>query len=282
MKSLQLFLLLLVAAQGSASAETQWRVEGLEMPESAVVDTARQRIIVSNIKGSPGAADGNGYLSLLSLDGELLEQHWAEGMDAPKGMAVVGGQLLVADLRQLHLVDMQSGELVQSVAVADAVFLNDISSDGTVAYISDMMNHTLYRYEDGAVSTWLKTDALLHPNGVLMDGDRLLVATWGSPLHEDFSTDQPGGVFAVDRATQAITPLEGAQALGNLDGLVHTPEGFAVNDWITGQLWMLDAEGRVISSETTQPGLADISTGAELLLMPYMLDGVLEARSIAQ
>lgn len=282
MKKLTCGLILFAAMQNGANAEALWQLEGFEMPESALVDAAHQRIVLSNIKGHPAEVDGDGYLSLVSLDGQLLEQHWSTGMDAPKGMAIVGDELLVADLTKLHRVDLANGDLLESIEVAGTVFLNDIASDGEVAYVSDMMGHTLYRYQGGELSAWLKSDELLHPNGLLVDGERLLVATWGSPLQEDFSTDIPGGVYTVDRATLAVAPLDGAQALGNLDGLVRTPNGFAVNDWITGQLWMLDAAGGVIDSEMTQPGLADISTGGQLLLMPYMLGGVLAARDITQ
>ncbi|WP_292713041.1 hypothetical protein [Mesorhizobium sp.] len=80
-----------IATMPTAHAGEIWRATGLEQPESAFFDAAGKRIIVSNIVGNPSEADGNGYLSILSLDGKMVAQHWTDGMDAPKGMAISGG-----------------------------------------------------------------------------------------------------------------------------------------------------------------------------------------------
>ncbi|RVD47581.1 ATP/GTP-binding protein, partial [Mesorhizobium sp. M2D.F.Ca.ET.140.01.1.1] len=52
----------------AAEAGEIWRAGGFEQPESALFDAASNRIVVSNIAGNPGEADGNGYLSLPSGD----------------------------------------------------------------------------------------------------------------------------------------------------------------------------------------------------------------------
>ena len=49
-------------AVSAAQAGEIWRASGFDQPESALVDAAHNRIVVSNIVGNPGAADGNGYL----------------------------------------------------------------------------------------------------------------------------------------------------------------------------------------------------------------------------
>ncbi|TKB29717.1 MAG: ATP/GTP-binding protein, partial [Mesorhizobium sp.] len=103
-----------------------WRTGGLEQPESALFDAAGKRIIISNIVGNPGEADGNGYLSILSMDGKMVTQHWTDGMDAPKGMAIAGGKLYVADLTHVRVVDLASGKLASTIDVPNAVFLNDM------------------------------------------------------------------------------------------------------------------------------------------------------------
>src|SRR3954451_11843181 len=118
-----------IATAPAVRAGELWRATGLEQPESALFDAANNRIIVSNISGNPGEADGNGYLSLLSLDGKKVTQHWTDGMDAPKGMAIAGGRLYVADITKIRVVDLASGRLIASIAVPNAVFLNDMTSD---------------------------------------------------------------------------------------------------------------------------------------------------------
>ena len=121
-----------------------WRASGFEQPESALFDAANKRIVVSNIVGNPGKADGNGYLSLLSMDGKVIARHWVDGMDAPKGMAIARGKLYAADITKVRVVDLASGKLVSSIDVPGAVFLNDMTADtsGNV-YVSDMLADTI-------------------------------------------------------------------------------------------------------------------------------------------
>ncbi|WP_245446300.1 hypothetical protein [Mesorhizobium kowhaii] len=107
-----LFAIIGIAAAPAAQAGELWRATGLEQPESALFDATNNRIIVSNIVGNPGDADGNGYLSVLSIDGKTVTQHWTDGMDAPKGMAISGGKLYVADITKVRVVDLASGKLV--------------------------------------------------------------------------------------------------------------------------------------------------------------------------
>jgi sugar lactone lactonase YvrE len=117
-----LLAILGIATVPVARAGEIWRATGLEQPESAFFDAAGKRIVVSNIVGNPGAADGNGYLSVLSPDGKMVTQHWTDGMDAPKGMAVSGARLYVADITKVRVVDLETGKLVSTIDVPNTVF----------------------------------------------------------------------------------------------------------------------------------------------------------------
>jgi len=50
------------------------------MPEPVVVDTGRDRIILSTIIGQPGAADALGNLVLFSADGAVLDDASTTGL----------------------------------------------------------------------------------------------------------------------------------------------------------------------------------------------------------
>lgn len=121
-----------------------------------------------------------------------------------------GGELLVADLTELHRVDLATGDLLETAEVAGAVFLNDVSSDGEQAFISDFIGHGIYHYADGVVQPWLKVDQIQHPNGLLVNGEPLLMASWDKGMREDFSTEIPGSLFAVKLSTQGVAGLLGA------------------------------------------------------------------------
>ena len=272
---------LFVLSNSVLASDLLWQLDGFDQPESVILDTNRQQLVVSNINGSAGDKDGNGYLSLLSIDGRLLAKNWVGGMDAPKGMAIVQGQLLVADIDKVHVVDLEKGILESTIEVPSAVFLNDISAGDKVAYISDLMQQSIYRYQDGQIHQWLQSSKLQHPNGLLVDQDSLLVASWGAGLHDDFSTDVLGSVWRVDLQDQSISPVLGAERLGNLDGIAKTRSGYVLNDWITGELFTLDNSGALLRQEPTKPSLADISVSDDLMFMPFMTQGIVEVRSLA-
>ncbi|KMK64685.1 hypothetical protein [Puniceibacterium sp. IMCC21224] len=254
-----------------------WAAGPFDMPESAIFDAEHDRVIVSVIQGHPGEADGNGHLALLALDGEISEPNWITGLDAPKGMAIVGKTLLVADLTRLHEIDLSTGTLLRSQEVDGAVFLNDITSDGEQAYVSDFMGNRIWHYQAGDMTVWLEDEALAHPNGLFLDEERLVVGSWGKGMRDDFSTEVPGSLLAVDLETQAISTI--VPSLGNLDGIVRIGDTLLVSDWITGQLFEVGADGAHTVVAEYPAGLADIAAYGNTLVLPSMLEGNVSARA---
>ena len=209
---------LLTAGALAAEPQQVWQAEGLDGPESAVLDSGEGVLYVSNVNGEAGVADGNGYIAKLSLKGEVLEQQWATGLNAPLGLALHDGNLYVADIDEVAVIDTASGEITATHKAPGATFLNDVTAheDGRV-FISDMMQNQIWKLEGDQLELWVEDEALENPNGLLAEQDRLVVAAWGKPK-EDFSTDVPGHLKAVDYATKEITSL-GGEPIGNLDGL---------------------------------------------------------------
>lgn len=265
--------LMIALSTSAAVAEENWTARGFDMPESAIVDVEHSRIIVSTIIGNPSQADGNGSLALMSLNGDVTNAAWTTGLDAPKGMAIVGDTLLVADLTRLHVIDLATGKIRQSITAPQAVFLNDVTSDGEVAYISDMMADSIWQFANGEVSLWL-TDALLsHPNGLLVDDGRLLVGSWGAGLRDDFTTEVTGSLLSVALESKEISTV--ASAVGNIDGIARIGDTIIVSDWVTGGLIEVAANGDAHQIGQYAPGLADISARGKTLYLPMMLDGTL-------
>ncbi|MBZ9745871.1 ATP/GTP-binding protein [Mesorhizobium sp. CO1-1-7] len=271
-----------IAAAQAAQADELWRATGLEQPESALFDAANGRIIVSNIVGNPDDADGNGYLSLLSMDGKMVSQHWTDGMDAPKGMAISGGKLYVADITKIRVVDLASGKLIASIVVPNAVFLNDMTSDRSgKVYVTDMLADTIYRIDGDRPELFVKDPLLASPNGVFADGERLIVASWGKGIKADFSTAEPGGLLAVDIASKAVTPLAGAQNFADLDGVIAIGGTIYATAYMTGTLYRYRTGGGPEAVAHFKPGSADIGTdGKSILYMPLMNEGEVAALKI--
>lgn len=275
-----LFFTLLLGAAPALAAQplkTLWVTDGFEQPESAIYDPQRERIYVSNINGQPNEKNGHGYISVLDANGQRLERQWLGGLNAPKGMAIVGDHLLVTDIDRLLVVDLDTAEIIRQLAPG-ASFLNDIAADNNGnAYISDMLGNTIYQYRDGELVLWLHSADLQHPNGLTLDGNRLIVASWGGPIAEDFRTDVAGSLLALDLQSKTLSELEGGEQLGNLDGVVRIGRALWVNDWMTGALYRISDSGKRKSVAKYAPGLADIGSAGKTLLLPFMFDGEVRA-----
>jgi sugar lactone lactonase YvrE len=279
--TLALALIVALAVPCPSQAAELWRATGFKAPESVLYDQAHNRLIVSNINGTPLDVDGNGYLSLLSLDGKIIAESWATGMDAPKGMAIVGNRLYVADITKLRVIDLETGKVVESIPMEGAVFLNDVtaSSSGEV-YISDMLANAIYVYRNGKGELWLKDDKLTMPNGVIIEGDHLLVGTWGIGMRKDFSTDTPGGLITVNLATKAIAPVANAERFGNMDGIVQADGAIIATDFMAGVVWRCAPGKAPEKFATLKPGSADLGTDGKTLFIPMMMEGEVVAMPV--
>jgi sugar lactone lactonase YvrE len=267
-----------IALAPAAQAGEIWRASGFQQPESALFDAANNRIIVSNIVGNPGEADGNGYLSVLSANGKTIAQHWTDGMDAPKGSAISGGKLYVADITKVRVVDLASGKLVSTIDVPGAVFLNDVTSDRSgKIYVTDMLADAIYRIDGDKPELFVKDAMLASPNGVVADGDRLIVASWGKGIKPDFSTVEPGGLLSVDIASKAVTPLPGAQNFADLDGVVAIGDSIYATAYMTGTLYRYKDGGAPEIVAQFKPGSADIGTDGTRIFVPLMNEGEIAA-----
>src|SRR6266436_770250 len=128
-------------------------VEGFLTPESVLHDPVQDIYFVSNINGSPTAKDNNGFISRVRPDGAIENLKFIEGgragvtLNAPKGLAVLGDTLWVADIDVIRAFNARTGTPLDSVKFdsAGAVFLNDIAIATTGAiYITD----TGIRFDD--------------------------------------------------------------------------------------------------------------------------------------
>ncbi|MCJ8338462.1 MAG: hypothetical protein MJK10_08310 [Pseudomonadales bacterium] len=280
-----LFVALLVASvswnsTAIADPAIAWSLEGFDQPESVLLDPTSQQLLVSNINGAPLELNGKGYISKISMDGQLLEKYWAQGFDAPKGMAIVGDKLYVADLQNLHLVERNSGKILTSYFAAESKMLNDVSIDsqGNV-YVSDLIAGGVYRLQQGKFQKWLSSDLLPHPNGLFIQQDQLYIATWGRKMQADFSTKTPGKVYqlALADSTKKLRSISGP--MGNLDGIATHRGRLFINDWINGNVFSLkDGQSELLFN--AGPGAADISLYDGKLIVPMMLDNKLDVYQI--
>ena len=239
-----------------------WKTDTLfRVPECVIYDKDNDVIYVSNMNDNPREKDGNGFISRLSTSGEILDLKWVEDMSSPKGLGIYEGKLYVSDVDEVIVIDIAEGKIEERIGIEEAKMINDITIDsrGNV-YVSDSDNNNIFLISNGVVSNWL-SEGLNEPNGVLLDGEKLLLASMGS---EDFA--------AIDLGTKEITVL--TEGINKGDGIakVSIPGHFLVTDWF-GQVFMIYPDGsKVILLDTrdAEIGAADIDYIPEknLLLVP--------------
>ncbi|MEQ1760066.1 MAG: hypothetical protein ABL986_17250 [Vicinamibacterales bacterium] len=257
--------------------------EAIATPESVYFDPASGYIFTSQINGAPDGKDGNGTIVKLNGDGSVVSATFVTGLNAPKGLRACLGTLWTADLNEVIGIDVRDGSIATRVTIPDAKFLNDVecTSDGAV-YVSDMMGNRVYVVKDGAASVFLDTDVLDFPNGLLVDGDRLIVANWGKP-EADFTTKVPGRLMAFNMATKAKT-LIGSASFGNIDGIESDGRGgFLISDYLAGKVLHVSSTGESSLVRQFKPGAADIGLVAarNILLVPHMNENQVAAYDIS-
>ena len=126
----------------------------------------------------------------------VVTADWFTALNAPKGLRSFGGTLWVADLDEVIGIDIASAKENARVKIDGAKFLNDVAvgADGTV-YVSDMMASRIYAIKDGKATVFAEGEQLEYPNGLFVEGERLIVGGWGSKPAADFTTKVPGRLY---------------------------------------------------------------------------------------
>lgn len=261
--------------------EKLWELEGFSHPESVVYHAQTDSLYVSNINGDPAAKDGNGFISKVSVQGEIVEMQWASGFDAPKGLAVNKASLYLADIDELVEVDINTATVVNRYVEPDALFFNDVSldKDGSV-FIADTFTNSIHCLKDGIFSRWLHSSSLRGPNGLFIEADRLLVTAWGI---EEGDEAAPGQVLSVSLQDKSISILGDENTEGNLDGIQINNDGdYLITNWTLGKLLLLKKSGEVQTLLTLEKGSADLGfiPAKNIVIVPMLLSNKLIAYQI--
>jgi DNA-binding beta-propeller fold protein YncE len=262
-------------------------IGGFSLPES--VTMAGPRVFVSNLgaKLEPVAKDSDGFISELDAGGRVIALHALprDGdapLHAPKGMAVAGGRLYVADIDRVAGFDLASGRRVFDAVVDGSTppMLNDLAveSDGTLL-VSDTLRGTLQRLDLRSGRYTLLAANIPGANGVAVDAQRQRAYVVG--LGAQF---EGGDLFEVDlRAAAPARRIEGGPH-GILDGVALLPDGrLVVSDWVQlgapapGVVEVVERSGhveRALTPPAPLHGPADffLDSAGQRLWVPSMLD----------
>ncbi len=226
--------------------------------------------------------DDVGWVSKLAADGSMINSRWATDLRHPMGMRVSGKRLWINNTTEIVGLNLDNPDDRIVHSIDGAISLNDLATDSSGhAYVSDSMNSRVVRVDlaTGENSTYIST-LPSSPNGVLIQGDRLYIASWGvmsdrPEERAEWITKTAGDLYWVSlkdskKSRHIIVP-----ELGNLDGVEIDQKGnIYVSDWESGKLYKISSGAKmVVDLGQYGQGLADIGlnllTGE--LVLPVML-----------
>ena len=260
--------------------------EGMKTPESVRYDAELDRWYVSNINGNPSQKDGNGFIAIVNPDSTGTMTMLAEGgrkgvvLNAPKGMALSGDTIWVADIDMVRGINRRTGAVLANVDLRSmkATFLNDVAigGDGAV-YITDTgitfdakggMTHPgvnrIFRLQGGKVTEVATGDSLANPNGIAWDAvnTRFVLAPFGGPAVQSWKTGDK-------------VPVSLGTGPGQYDGIEVLKDGrILVSSWADSAVHSLSS-GTMTTIAKGLPAPADIGvdTKRNVLAVPLFNDG---------
>jgi hypothetical protein len=273
------------STEASSLARKVGEVGGLEHPESAHYDRDLNVWFVSNINGDPSKKDNNGYITKLSAEGIPDTAKFVVAgknrvtLNAPKGIAITGDTLWVADIDVLRGFNKRTGAPVASVRVPQAKFLNDVAAgpDGTL-YITDTgvipdpktgLKHVgpdrVYAVKGRKATVALESPQLNGPNGVTWNPNdsELVIVSFMGP-----------GIFGWKPGTKDLRPL--GSGPGQQDGVEVLPDGrLLVTSWADSSLFVVDnGKTTKIASGIASP--ADIGLNGKRVAVPQLMENKLQ------
>ena len=226
--------------------------------------------------------DDVGWVSKLAADGSMINSRWATDLRHPMGMRVSGKRLWINNTTEIVGLNLDNPNDRIVHPIDGAISLNDLATDSSGhAYVSDSMNSRVVRVDlaTGENSTYIST-LPSSPNGVLIQGDRLYIASWGvmsdrPEERAEWITKTAGDLYWVSlkdskKSRHIIVP-----ELGNLDGVEIDQKGnIYVSDWESGKLYKISSGAKmVVDLGQYGQGLADIGLNSLTgeLVLPVML-----------
>lgn len=256
---------------------------GFHHPES--VYQSGKNLYVADIGEAmtPAAKDGDGFIGKVDLStGKLVDAHFlpVDGkLHAPKGMAMNGNTLYVADVDRIVGFDVVSRKRVAEIAIKGTGFLNDLVLGDGKLYVSGTDNGKIYAID---LKTFqyqaLPVDSIAGANGLYYTDHKLYCVSIGNWDHPD------GTVYGIDLQGYKMEKLTDYKGL--LDGVALAGNRLYFSDWgkdMKGLLLTMNLSTKVVNPlPGTISGPADfiISQDHRYFIIPEMLQGKIRYRRL--
>jgi len=260
--------------------------QGLQSPEAVRYDPDQDVFFIANINGHPTRKDNNGWIGRVSAAQPGRAGIFVAGgqdgifLHAPKGMAIQGDTLWVADIDILRGYDKYTGKFVAAIGFwsKNVRLLNDVVVGGDGAlYITDTGisfdaagtmssgGDRVYRLAGRAMTEEVKGDLLGQPNGIAYDSanTRFILAPF---VGKELQTWRPGAL-----------PERLAGGPGMYDGVEIVNGRVYVTSWADSAVHVLeDGTLRPIIRNISSPGDIGVDTRRGVIAVPRVNAGRVE------
>lgn len=235
--------------------ELVWESDTLvKTPESVLIDRKRNVLYVSNVNLDPWVKDGNGFITKMDLSGNIIDLKWIEGLNAPKGMGILGNSLFIADIDELVEANIETGEIINKTTIEGTPDLNDITVGGDgVVYVSGSTSNKIYAVNNGIVSEFLQGADGERYNGLFWEKTRMLLITSASSQFKEIDWD-----------TKEIKII--SENMGHGDAIAPVGDGgYLTTSW-KGAIFYVSATGektKLLDTEALEENAADADFSIE-------------------
>lgn len=257
-----------------AKVEVKKEVLNLNNPESVFVVDKNVYVSQLGIKLDPLSKDGDGFISKLDYNGEVLLKDFIKGLNAPKGLLVFDKKIFVADIDEVKVFDEESGKKLFFIPIKGGIFLNHITKlNKNEILVSDTGTGIIYKIniDKKSYEEFAKMDVKMQggPNGMVMVNGELFVAGY------DPNGKNPANFVKFDgNKFIQVNELKGA-----FDGLVVDKNGnLYISDWAdakNGVVYKVNKKGYEKLELPAMQGPADMFYDGKYLWIPQMISGKL-------
>ena len=235
--------------------------DNVKNPECVFFDDETETLFVSNVNGGTLELDGDGFISQLNIDGDILNEKLVIDLNAPKGIYVKDGLIYITDINRLITHDLLKKGRDTIFTFNNAKSLNDIVVDdrGKI-FISDFHANKVFVINDKNISSVNITK----PNGLYIFDNFLYVGT--------FQDTTNGHIYRHNLNNGSILFQSFLTGFGFCDGL-YIDEKFLVISDFNNSLKIINIENKeVVSSVTSKNGInyGDFYYNSEIIVSPSM------------
>lgn len=260
----------------------------LKSPESVII--YKDKLLISNVgkELNPTNFDWDGFVSMYTLDGNLIEERFLptgdQVLNAPKGMAILGGILYVTDIDPIVGFSLSTRKQVFNLKIDDdTYFMNDLLATPQKTLLASSTNRNkIYEIDLSTQSYLTRAIQVRGANGIALDTltQTIYVVGFGS---DGQANGELGSLFITNKNPyKVISPIK-----GYLDGAQWYKGKLYFSDWVKFEKAGVPMVYDPVTQKTSKVDLGEKFSGSadfvikdDVIYIPEMMGNRLSIKKI--